>query len=366
MNAFDLAIVGAGWRTETFLNIAKSLPQIRVSGVVARREARAREIEAGWSVRCYPSIPDLLKNCRPSFVVASVSASSMADVCTELAEHGVPILAETPPATDLAALSDLYQRLVGLHARIQVAEQFWAQPLHSARQSVVNSGLLGRINQVNLSVCHGYHAMSLIRRHLGIQFESPRIRGHRFVGRVIAGPDRNGPPDAEHVVEVETEHAILDFGDRVGVYEFCLPQYRSWIRGQRVCIRGERGEIIDDRVTYLKDVVTPICGTLVRHEAGRNGNHEGLHLKAIQFQDEWVYRNPVAPARLSDEELAMARCLIAMQRFVADGTEFYSLAEASQDQYLALCCSEAIETERTVQADQQIWATGAGLRAKAV
>ncbi len=357
MDSFEFAIVGAGWRSDFFLRAAAALPQMKICGVVVRNELRAKELESRWGVPCFVSTADLMRNSRPSFVIASVSAEAMPDVCTELAGHAVPILAETPPATDLEGLVRLYQRLSDSGARIQVAEQYWAQPLHAARQAVVDSGVLGPINQVNLSVCHGYHAMSLIRRLLGVGFESARIRGQRFTSRAIAGPDRSGPPGEECIVDVQTDYASLDFGERIGVYEFCLPQYRSWIRGQRVCIRGERGEIIDDRVTYLKDEVTPISGRLERHEAGRNGNLEGLHLKGIQFKDDWVYRNPAIPARLSDEEIAVAQCLLDMQRFLEQGKSFYSLEEASQDQYLALACTNAIETGDTVQTEPQMWAS---------
>ena len=357
MDGFEFAVVGAGWRTDFFLRVAAALPQMKLCGVVARDETRAKEVESDWGVPCFASISDLMRGKRPSYVIASVSAQAMPDVCMDLAKHGVPILAETPPATDLEALVSLYQQLSELGARIQVAEQYWAQPLHAARQAVVDSGVLGPINQVNLAVCHGYHAMSLIRRLLGVGFDSARIRGQRFTSRAIAGPDRSGPPSEERLVDIETDFASLDFGDRIGLYEFCLPQYRSWVRGQRVCIRGERGEIIDERVTYMKDEVTPISGHLIRHEAGRNGNLEGLHLKAIQFQDDWVYRNPVLPARLSDEEIAVAQCLLDMQRFVEEGRSFYSLEEASQDQYLALACMKAIETGDTVQTGAQMWAS---------
>ncbi len=357
MDGFEFAVVGAGWRTDFFLRVAAALPQMKLCGVVARNETRGKEVESDWGVPCFASVTDLMRSTRPSFVIASVSAEAMPEVCIELAGHGVPILAETPPAPDLDGLVSLYQALSEAGARIQVVEQYWAQPLHAARQAVVDSGVLGRINQVNLSVCHGYHAMSLIRRLLGVSFDSARIRGQRFTSRVVAGPDRSGPPSEERVVDIETDFASLDFGDRIGLYEFCLPQYRSWIRGQRVCIRGERGEIIDDQVTYLKDEVTPISAQLVRHEAGRNGNLEGLHLKAIQFQDDWVYRNPVIPARLSDEEIAVAQCLLDMKRFVEQGRSFYSLEEASQDQYLALACTKAIETGDTVQTEAQMWAS---------
>lgn len=356
MDGFEFAVVGAGWRTEFFLRVAAALPQMKVCGVVARKEARAQAVESDWGVPCYSSIADLMQHTRPLFVISSVSAEAMPDVCIELAGHAVPILAETPPAAELEELVSLYRVLAEAGARVQVAEQYWAQPMHFARQAVVDSGVLGFISQVNLSVCHGYHAMSLIRRLLGVGFELARIRGQRSTSRVIAGPDRSGPPNEERVVEVETDFASLDFGDRIGLYEFCLPQYRNWIRGQRVCIRGERGEIIDDSVAYLKDEVTPINARLERHEAGQNGNLEGSYLKSIQFQDDWVYRNPVAPARLSDEEIAVANCLLDMQSFVEQGRSFYSLAEASQDQYLALACTKAIESGDTVQTEAQIWA----------
>ncbi len=356
MKGFEFAVVGAGWRTDFFLRVAAALPEMRVCGVVARSEASRQEVTSDWGVPCFASIQELMQGARPSFVIASVSAEAMPQVCIELAEHGIPVLAETPPATDLDGLLRLYETLKQVGARVQVAEQYWAQPLHAARQAIVDSGVLGPVNQVNLSVCHGYHAMSLIRRLLGVGFDDATIRGQRFTSRVVAGPDRSGPPTEEQVVAVETDYASLDFGNRIGIYEFCLPQYRSWIRGQRVCIRGERGEIVDDRVTRLKDEVTPIASRLVRHEAGRNGNLEGFHLKAIQYQDDWVYRNPVSPARLSDEEIAVATCLRAMQGFVESGRSFYSLEEASQDQYLALTCTRAIESGNAVRTEKQLWA----------
>jgi predicted dehydrogenase len=225
MDGFEFAVVGAGWRTDFFLRVAAALPQMKLCGVVARSETRAKEIESDWAVPCYASIADLMQNTRPSFVISSVSAEAMPAVCIELAGHAVPILAETPPATDLEGLVNLYQQISKLGARIQVAEQYWAQPMHAARQAVVDSGILGPINQVNLSVCHGYHAMSLIRRLLGIGFEPATI------------------------------------------------------------------------------------------------------------------------------------CLLDMQCFVEEGRSFYSLEEASQDQYLALACTKAIETGDTVQTEAQMWAS---------
>ncbi len=351
----EFAVVGAGWRTDFFLRVAEAIHGMEVCGVVARKPERAAEIEADWNVPCFTSVTELLQDSKPGFVISSVTAEAMPDVCLELADRDVAILAETPPAPSHESLVSLYRDLVAANARIQVAEQYWAQPLHAARQAIVDAGILGTTNQVHMSVCHGYHAMSLIRRLLGVGHETATIRGQRFRSQVIAGPDRSGPPDDENVVDVATDYAFLDFGDRLGIYEFCLPQYRSWIRGQRVNVRGERGEIIDDRVTYLKDPITPITANLVRHEAGRDGNLEGFHLKGIQYLDEWVYVNEFAPARLSDEEIAVARCLQDMTRYVNNGTEFYSLADGCQDQYLALTCLRAIENGETIRTEPQPW-----------
>jgi len=353
--AVEFAVVGAGWRTGFFLRIAAAIPRMNICGIVARNDARRAGIEAEWRVPCFATIDELLDSTRPDYVVASVSPPAIPDVCVRLARRGIPILAETPPSTTLDGLVELYETLTSLDARIQIAEQFWAQPLHASRQAVVDSGVLGPINQVHLSVCHDYHAMSLIRRLLGAGYAEATIRGTRYSAPVLAGPDRTGPPAGEHLVEAQTDYAWLDFGGGLGVYEFCLPQYRSWIRGQRVCIRGERGEIIDDTVTWLRDARTPITARLVRHEAGRNGNHEGHHLKAIQFLDSWIWENPVGPARLNDEEIAVAQCLLAMHRYVETGESFYSLAEASQDQYLALGCREAIRRGEIVRTGAQVW-----------
>ena len=356
MDKLEFAIVGAGWRAETFLHIASCIPELRVVGVVSRRAERAAEVEAAWSIPTFGSIAELLDATQPAFVVPCVSADAMPATCLDLAKRKIPILAETPPAPSLDQLVELYRQLSDLGARIQVAEQFWAQPLHAARQAIINKGTIGKVDQVNLSVCHDYHAMSLIRRHLGVGFKNPTIRGHNLTTRVTEGPDRDGPPQSDRIVEAPVDLAVLNFGDRFAIYEFSPQQYRSWIRGQRVCIRGERGEIIDETVIYLTDSITPIRGDLIRHEAGVNGNHEGHHLKAIQFGDKWVYRNRFTPARLSDEEIAIASCLLDMRGFLANGDAVYSLEDACQDQYLALCCQKAIATGEAVETTSQIWA----------
>ena len=79
----------------------------------------------------------------------------------------MPALAETPPGWEMDELLDLHA-LTERGARVQVAEQYAFQPLHAARLALVQSGRLGPVRQAHVSVAHGYHGVSLLRRFLGI------------------------------------------------------------------------------------------------------------------------------------------------------------------------------------------------------
>jgi hypothetical protein len=122
-------------------------------------------------------------------------------------------------------------------------------------------------------------------------------------------------------------------------------------------VRGERGEIVNKEVTYLKDFLTPVRLELVRHAAGVDGNLEGNYLRGIQLGGEWIYNNPFVPASLTDDEIAVASCLTKMTQYVATGEVFYSLAEASQDHYLGLKCAQALKEEKQIQTKMMPWAT---------
>ena len=198
----SFAVVGgAGFRAQYYLRIAEALPDLfRVTGLVVRDPARARAMAGRWHVPVHASLDDLLAAERPDFVVVSVRPAACADYLLRLAASGVPALAETPPAADLAGLHDLHDRLTRRGARVQVAEQYQFHPLNLARTAVLASGRLGRISQATVSISHLYHAVSLIRTLLGVGFEPVRIRGMRFESPWVAGPTRSGPPTADELV----------------------------------------------------------------------------------------------------------------------------------------------------------------------
>ena len=57
----------------------------------------------------------------------------------------------------------------------------------------------------------------------------------------------------------------------------------------------------------------------------------------------------------SDDEIAVATCMQNMAEFVQGGPDFYSLAEAMQDRYLALLTVQSAKEGKVLEASPQIW-----------
>ena len=350
------AIIGGGWRAEFFLRVARACPErFQVTGVVTRKPERLQRLRALFGVEVYDSAEALLRALRPLFVITSVPrAVNPAMIRLALARE-LPVLSETPPAgtvEELHALADLVQR----GAPVQVAEQYPLQPLHAARLALAHSGKLGTVSQAQVSVAHGYHGLALIRRFLGVGCEDADIWGRSFVSKLVRGPNRAGPPAREEVGDSNQSFGTFDFGGKLGIFDFTGDQYFSFIRGPRLLVRGERGEIVNEEAVWLKDFLTPVRVPFRRHEAGPNGNLEGHFLKGIQAGEDWLYRNPLAPAALTDDETAIGDCLLRMAAFARGGAPFYSLAEGCQDTYLDLMHQKAVATGKPVRTTRQPWA----------
>jgi predicted dehydrogenase len=356
MPAADFVLIGGGWRSQFFVRAARELPErFNLIGMMSRNPAKAKEFEKTWNVSTCRTLDELLAGKKPLFAIVSVPRAATLDVLRELVRRGVPALCETPPAPDLAGL-DAVNELTAQGARIQIAEQYIFQPMHAARLAVANSGLLGRISQAQVSFTQTYHAMSLIRHYLGVGFEPVKITARKFESPIYQGPDRQGPPREEKLIPCPQTIAFLEFGDRLGVFDFANDQHRSYIRSDRILVRGEKGEINGSQVRYLQDFRTPIHFELHREDAGIDGNLEGYYHKGIIGQGKWWYSNPFAPARLYDDETAVAICMQKMADYARGGPAFYSLAEASFDTYLGLKLDQAAQETRTIEISPPAWA----------
>jgi predicted dehydrogenase len=328
--------------------------RFQLTGVVTRSQERAREVKRAWGVGAFRSLQDLLRVGHHDFVVLSVPRSATVEWLEQLTSANLPVLCETPPAADLAGLRRVGE-LVARRARVQVAEQYQYQPLHAARLAVTDGGLIGVISMASLSVCHDYHALSLMRRHLKVTGEPAMIRAAVLRSTVEAGFDTSGPRRTRGTVEEVRTVGLIEFADRVGVYDFADEQYFSYIRSPRVGLRGSIGEIADHHVRRQTGLAEPVTQELRREQTGEEGDLGGYSLRGISLGDRWIYRNPFPGARLSDDEIAIATCLERMGRYADGGPPFYGLADASHDHYLSLCLYRAAATGEPVRTEPQPW-----------
>lgn len=321
-------ILGAGWRAEFYLRIAALCPdKFAVSGICARNPERARCIKEKYPVNVVKTAEELLTlDC--DFVVCCVNKSSMADVAADLCEKGSPVLMETPMGYDGESQKRFFDRYESAW-KIQVAEQFHLHPQNAAIKAVIDSGILGEIVSVRLSCCHDYHAASLIRFFLGTGEEMPQIETAMIGDRVQKYNSRAGFASPE-LTDGDEKLKIFRFDGKTALYDFESVQYFSDIRSRNLIVRGTSGEIVNDRCTYLQDGL-PVSFALERHEFGRNGSLDGLGIFRITGNGRELYRTPLPYARLSDEELAVATCLLKMDEYLKTGKDFYSVRSAALD-----------------------------------
>jgi hypothetical protein len=350
-------IVGSGWRAVFFLRLARLLPQrLRVTGVVTRTASRGAEVTAEWGVPTFRSTADLLAHERPDFVIVSVPWSVTPEATRELVARGVPVLAETPPAPDLAGLRSLWSD-VGDSGLVQVAEQYLLMPGHAARLELIRAGVLGEPTSVQISSTHLYHAVSLIRGLLGIGYDAAEVSARAFVAPLANPLSPAGWSGDDTPQQLSTTLATIDFGGRMGLYDFTDNQWWNPLRARRLTVRGSLGELVDDRVVRLVDPTTPVESSLVRRQTGVDLNLEGLDLKHISFDGGIVYRNPFVGSGLSDDDIAVADIVARTGAWAReDGPAPYPLAEACQDHLISLAIGESVHTGGPVVTAKEPWA----------
>jgi predicted dehydrogenase len=349
----SIGLIGAGWRAEYFLRIARELPErFRVSRVLVRSAESATSVTEKWGVPATTSLTDFLAE-RYDYAVVSVPAAAAAELIAAVVAARIPVLSETPPAPDVATLESLWSAVGG--APVQVAEQYFLQPHHAARLSVVRSGILGEVTSARVSVAHGYHGVSLIRHFLGLGFEPVTIIAHSIPDRLLSSNGRGG----WHSELVETTSprttALLRFGEKNAIFDFTDEQYFSPVRSRHVSIRGTRGEIDDNTVSYLRGPGDATIAGFRREVTGIESDLYGNYLRRVSLHDDVHFENPFAPARLNDDEIAVAETMRLMAHFVATGESFYDLAEASHDHYLGLLIAESAATQTTVHSRARAW-----------
>jgi predicted dehydrogenase len=351
-------IIGSGWRAEFFVRLAALMPdRLTLVGAAARRAETAERVASDWRVPAYLSPQELIAKQHPGFVVTSVSWPANPEVITAAVDAGVRVLAETPPAPDADGLRALWTR-VGARRMVQVAEQYLLMPGHAARREVIERGTIGRPTSVQVSSTHGYHAVSMIRGLLGLDFEPARVTASRFTAPLLDPITRDGWTGDDTPKDAQTTLAALDFGNGAsGLYDFTSNQWHNRLRLRRIVIRGSHGELADDTVVRWGGPRTVLRSELVRSQLGQDLNLDGHDTEHYSLDGEVVYRNPFLGLRLMDEEIAIASILTATAAWAREeGPEPYPLAQACQDHLIALAIDQAAETGERVTTKAEAWA----------
>jgi predicted dehydrogenase len=345
-------VIGTGWRSAFFCRLARMAPEhFRVTGVVSR------SADAFEGVPVFGTVDALLGAQTPDFVIVSVPWAVTPDATRELVDLGVRVLAETPPAPDLDGLRALW-RDVGSTGLVQVAEQYLLMPAHAARLAAVRDGVIGEPTSVQVSSTHLYHAVSMVRGLLGVGFEPVTVSARSFTAPLV-DPISFGDWHGEvEPAPKATTLAMLDFGGRMGLYDFTENQWWNPLRARRIVVRGTTGELVDDRLVRLANARTVVESHLVRRQTGIDLNLEGFDLDHISLDGAVLYRNPFMGARFSEDDLGVALLLDRVGAWARDeGPEPYPLADGLQDHLISLAILDSVESGGDVRTGVEAWAS---------
>lgn len=319
----EFIIIGGGWRAEFYLRIAKALPDLfRVSAICVRNKERAEYISEKFDVKVVSTIEDALKS-HFDFIVNCINKDDISDLSAALADRGYYVLAETP-VTKPQDKNHNYDK-------IQVAEQFHLKGTFCALKEIILSGIIGDVVHINMSVAHDYHAMSLIRFLLD-DYEVPKLLGNFSLNdKMLESNGRCGVLTHKEVKDKTQTIKIYQFKNATAIYDYNIEQYFSPIRNDRILIRGTKGEIENNQVRYFNENNEFVLSD-IKHLT--SGLLDGFYNDKITFENKVLFDFPFKEARLSEEETAIAQCLIDMKNYIETGKELYSYEKAYIDYIL--------------------------------
>ncbi len=352
-----IGFIGNGWRTRGYWRIVRQVPEaFQISGVLFRDPAKA---QAFTQAPAFTDLTDFLQQDHDMIMIL-IPRKVVFPYIEACVAAGFPVLVETPPAPDVEGLVKVWELQQKYNAKIQVAEQYFLQPYHSAVRALCEQGLLGDVHNLRIAMAHDYHGISVMRKLLDAGDRLCTITAQRFDVPVLYHCGRGGMEEPRMVTDHRKVANFVFENGKVGFFDFADEQYFNYFRSRHMQVQGTQGEINDYQVSWWNGTM-PMTGRLERQDLGQDSNLEGYFHRGISFNGEIVYTSPFAQfteARLTDDEIGMGSLLLGMDRLIRTGEEIYPLKEALQDTYLYLMMDEAIRTGQSVQTEPMPWNSG--------
>lgn len=360
MGKYHFIIIGSGWRSLYYVRIAKAMPDIlRLDAMYCRTQEKADKMAEEFGIHTTTSIEECV-GYKPDFAVVAVNKTSICDVSIEWMDRGITVLSETPAALDMESLKKLYRYHMSddkTDKKQVVAEQYREYPYNKARINLVNSGVLGDISCLNISIAHEYHGFSLIRAYLGIKPDE----NYTVSGKIYEFPTTQTLTRYDKFTDGRTAPkkrcvAVFEFeSGKVAWYDFDSEQYRSPIRKNMIKVQGVRGELINNELYYLDEnnvgrketIVTDINKVMTGN--GNPNLAQVNEIKKIAFGDKILYEPVWGLRGLSEDETAIATLMCKTAEYSrGQALPPYSLENALADAYAAILLDEAVRTSNKV------------------
>ena len=259
------ALIGSGYRAHYYMDLClRHKKDIEITSVLVRSAEKKEKLEKEYPFFFTTNEEDILSS-RPDFIVVAVKKGEGVKTARRFTQKGFCVLTETPVSIEKEELEKI-EKESSFSGRLLVAEQYPFYPTYRKIIDIVNSGLLGKVNFVHLSICHDYHAMRMIRSLLNERPDAEyTIQTIEVKDSLTRTRDRYNTYLDGAMEEKPRTLSLITFEDgKTALYDFSSSQYHSSIRHNILHITGSRGEIINENLWYLdgnnslkKEIISP-------------------------------------------------------------------------------------------------------------
>lgn len=238
-----VCILGVGYRAIFYIEEIKKIKELELIGTLVHKETDIEIIKEKYGINAYTNKEDIL-SLKPDFIINTISKNENTKISEYFLLNKIPVLQETPLSTSINNIDDF----IKYKSLYQIAEQYKYYKYFIKIKELINK--IGEVSEIIISYLHDYHAISIIRYLIG-DFNKLNINGYTFNNSLVRTKDRYNDYHDGVLKNSKTKNIFLKWDNINVIYNFSSDEYRSTIRKPYLIIKGQRGEIINDKCIYL-------------------------------------------------------------------------------------------------------------------